>query len=106
MSRLVLLSALVSTIALADIAPAEPSPAAPPAEAAPAPAAEVAPAPPVEAAPAPAPMHPAGIEKAGPSGVIEGGWGYVFAAYGLSFGGLALYALSLALRRQKPGAPS
>lgn len=102
MSRFLLLSALVSAVALADIA----APAAPPAEAAPAPAAEVAPAPPVEAAPTPAPMHPAGIEKAGPSGIIEGGWGYVFAAYGLSFGGLALYALSLALRRQKPGAPS
>lgn len=54
-----------------------------------------------QAAPAPA-QHPQGIEKAGPSGVIEGGWGYVYASYAVALVGLALYALSLWTRR--PGA--
>lgn len=68
-------------------------------EAAPAPeAANANPAPPA----APAPQHPQGIEKAGPSGVIEGGWGYVYASYAVALVGLALYALSLFTRR--PGA--
>ncbi|MCC6335153.1 MAG: hypothetical protein IT380_14335 [Myxococcales bacterium] len=51
---------------------------------------------------APAPVHPAGIEKAVPSGVIEGGWGYVYAAYTVALAGLVFYALSLWTRR--PGA--
>lgn len=55
-----------------------------------------------EPAAAPAPQHPQGIEKAGPSGVIEGGWGYVYASYAVALVGLALYALSLWTRR--PGA--
>ncbi|MEW5738286.1 MAG: hypothetical protein AB1938_05135 [Myxococcota bacterium] len=50
----------------------------------------------------PAPKHPVGIEKAVPSGVIEGGWGYVYAAYTVALAGLLLYALSLWTRR--PGA--
>lgn len=32
------------------------------------------------------------------SGVIHGGWGYVWTAYGIFWAGLALYALSLILR--------
>lgn len=51
---------------------------------------------------APAPQHPQGIEKAMPSGVIEGGWSYVYAAYAVALLGLGLYALSLWTRR--PGA--
>ncbi|GMU58350.1 MAG: hypothetical protein AMXMBFR34_01130 [Myxococcaceae bacterium] len=51
---------------------------------------------------APASAHPAGIEKPVPSGVIEGGWGYVFAAYTVALASLVLYALSLWTRR--PGA--
>lgn len=98
MKRLVFLSTLLGTLALADVAPAEPAPAAQVATAEAPPAAE--------AAPAPTPMHPVGIEKAMPSGVIEGGWSYVFAAYGLAYVGLVVYALSLVLRRQKPGVPS
>lgn len=83
MKRLALLLALsLSSLALAED---------PPATAEPAPA------------PTPAPMHPQGIEKI-PVGVIEGGWGYVYACWGLALGGAALYALSLYLRR--PGAQS
>ena len=38
-------------------------------------------------------------------GMIEGGWGYVWAAYGISWGALTLYAISLVLRsRKKEGA--
>lgn len=77
MKRLALIAALgLATVSLADIA-------APP-------------------EPAPAPQHPQGIEKAIPVGKIEGGWGYVYACWGLALGGAALYALSLYLRR--PGA--
>ncbi len=36
------------------------------------------------------------------SGRIEGGWGYVWVAYAITWSALALYALSLWLRR--PGA--
>ncbi|QSQ26983.1 hypothetical protein JY651_19605 [Pyxidicoccus parkwayensis] len=36
------------------------------------------------------------------SGRIQGGWGYVWACYGITLGLLALYALSLWVRR--PGA--
>lgn len=50
----------------------------------------------------PNPQHPAGIEKAVPSGVISGGWGYVYAAYAVALAGLVLYAVSLWVRR--PGA--
>lgn len=72
---------LLSTAALADLAPPEPEPA-------------------VQPAPAPAPdmQHPEGIEKV-PMGVIQGGWEYVYAAYGVGLGGVLLYALSLFLRR-------
>ena len=55
-----------------------------------------------------APMHPQGIEKV-PTGVIEGGWAYVYAAYGAGLLGLLAYAASLFLRRSTqlppPGAP-
>ncbi len=39
------------------------------------------------------------------SGRIVGGWAYVWAAYGIAWGALALYALSLWLRRA-PSGPS
>ena len=76
--------------------------------------ADVAPPPPVEApAPSAAPAaieHPGGNDKApaAPMGVIEGGWAYVYAAYGAGLFGLLGYAVSLFLRRptqQPPGAP-
>ena len=35
------------------------------------------------------------------SGRIQGGWGYVWTSYGITWGALALYALSLWLRRPK-----
>ncbi len=35
------------------------------------------------------------------SGRIQGGWEYVWGAYGLTWGALVLYALSLWLRRPK-----
>ncbi|MEW6433682.1 MAG: hypothetical protein AB1730_19420 [Myxococcota bacterium] len=90
--------------ALANMPPPDPRPT----PAAVAPAENAAPTPVVAAqeeptpAPAPAPQHPQGIEKAVPSGVIEGGWGYVYASYAVALLGLALYALSLWTRR--PGA--
>ena len=34
------------------------------------------------------------------SGRIQGGWGYVWASYGLTWGGVVLYALTLWLRRK------
>lgn len=80
----------LSSAALADIAAEAPAP-------------EAALAPP----PAPAAVHPEGIEKV-PMGVIQGGWGYVYAAYGAGLLGLAVYAASLFLRRTEappPGAP-
>ena len=55
----------------------------------------------------PAPVHPEGIEKV-PMGVIEGGWAYVYAAYGAGVFGLIAYATSLFLRRSEappPGVP-
>lgn len=73
--------------------------------------ADVAPEKDVQAeAAAPAPQHPQGIEKApmGQMGVIEGGWAYVYAAYGAGLIGLLAYAASLFLRRSEappPGAP-
>jgi hypothetical protein len=40
------------------------------------------------------------------SGVVSGGWSYVWAGYGLTWITLALYALSLYLRRpQEPAGP-
>ncbi len=57
----------------------------------------------------PAASHPVGIEQAPPMGVIQGGWGYVYAAYGLGLLGLVTFAASLFLRRAEgpppPGAP-
>jgi hypothetical protein len=35
------------------------------------------------------------------SGRIQGGWGYVWASYGITWGAFALYSLSLWLRRPK-----
>ncbi len=32
---------------------------------------------------------------------IQGGWGYVWTSYGITWGALALYSLSLWLRRPK-----
>ena len=32
-------------------------------------------------------------------GRIQGGWGYIWSSYGIAWGSLALYALSLWLRR-------
>jgi hypothetical protein len=86
--RLAFVVSLWAGLALADIAPP------PPAE--PTPAATPTPAP----APAPA-VHPQGIEKAAPLGVIQGGWGYVYACYGLAIGGTILYAISLFTRRPR-----
>lgn len=62
--------------------------------------ADIAPMPPPEPAPAPA-VHPQGIEKAVPTGVIQGGWGYVYACYALAIGGTILYAVSLFTRRPR-----
>mgnify|MGYP001583593821 CR=1 FL=1 len=77
--------------------------------------ADVAPPPPAEptvAAPATpvAAEHPGGNDKApaAPMGVIEGGWAYVYAAWGAGVLGLIAYAASLFLRRSDappPGAP-
>ncbi|MBN1204505.1 MAG: hypothetical protein JXB05_06240 [Myxococcaceae bacterium] len=35
------------------------------------------------------------------SGRIQGGWGYVWVSYGITWGAFALYSLSLWLRRPK-----
>jgi len=35
------------------------------------------------------------------TGVLDGGWGYITAAYAVVWGGLVLYSLSLALRRRQ-----
>jgi hypothetical protein len=35
------------------------------------------------------------------SGRIQGGWGYVWVSYGIAWGSIALYSLSLWLRRPK-----
>jgi hypothetical protein len=35
------------------------------------------------------------------SGRIQGGWSYVWVSYGITWGALALYSLSLWLRRPK-----
>ena len=39
-------------------------------------------------------------------GRIVGGWDFVYAAYGVAWAGLALYALSLWVRRPRGAAPS
>jgi hypothetical protein len=51
-----------------------------------------------------APQHPQGIEKV-PMGVVSGGWGYVYASYGVALGGLLLYAVSLWTRRPSAQQP-
>lgn len=99
---------IVSMPALADIAPPEPPPAA---QVAPQPAAEHpggnANAPGMQ----PAVEHPGGNANAPgmqDMGRIEGGWGYVYAAWGAGVFGVLLYGLSLFLRRPEslpPGAP-
>lgn len=122
----------VSMPALANIAPPDRGPPAPepaaaqanaeaqPEAAAPAPEAVAAPAP----TPAPAAEHPGGNANAPgmkehpggnanapgmqPMGVIEGGWSYVYAAWGAGVLGVLLYGASLFLRRPEtppPGAP-
>ncbi|MFT3709309.1 MAG: hypothetical protein QM817_16845 [Archangium sp.] len=84
MKRFLFVAALWSGLAFADIAPVpQPQPAAPT-------------PPPVEM------KHPEGIEKV-PTGVIQGGWGYVYACYAVAFSGTILYALSLFLRRPRAG---
>ncbi|HYH95246.1 hypothetical protein [Hyalangium sp.] len=35
------------------------------------------------------------------SGRIQGGWGFVWVSYGITWGALALYSLSLWIRRPK-----
>ncbi|MDX2013926.1 MAG: hypothetical protein SFW67_27260 [Myxococcaceae bacterium] len=85
---------LLASAALADIARPPPAEAPPPVE---------QPAPPAEPVAAPAAKHPEGIEK-GSAGVIQGGWEYVYAAYGLGTAGVLAYAASLFVRRPKKSA--
>ena len=104
---------VVSMPALADIA--APELKVVPAVAAPAEAAPVAAPAPVVVPVAPAaPQHPGGNENAPgmkdmpPMGVIQGGWAYVYAAWGAGILGLVGYAASLFLRKSSdlpPGAP-
>lgn len=47
----------------------------------------------------PVPTHPQGVEKS--MGVIQGGWGYVYASYGAGLLGLVVYAASLFIRRSE-----
>ncbi len=70
---------ILSTASLADIVVPEPTPAP-------------------DVQPPPEMKHPEGIEKV-PMGVIQGGWGYVYASYGVGIAGLLMYAASLFLRR-------
>ncbi|MBL8911289.1 MAG: hypothetical protein JNM17_11410 [Archangium sp.] len=79
MKRFVFVAALWAGLAFADIAPVPPP------------------------APAPAAVHPEGIENV-PTGVIQGGWGYVYACYIVAIGGTIFYALSLFARRPR-GSP-
>lgn len=93
--RFFALAALLSLPVWGDVAP--PAPAQP---------AAVAP----EVVPAPRPLaaeHPGGNDQApaAPTGVIEGGWAYVYAAYGASLIGLIAYAASLFLRRSSDVPP-
>ncbi len=90
---------VAASLAFANIAPPqmpEPAPAPQPAVVEPAPPV-VEPAP----VPAPAPQHPMGIEKAVGSGVIQGGWEYVYACYALAVIGVLGYGASLFVRRPK-----
>lgn len=104
--RSIVFAFLIATTALADIGPPEPEtkpeaqPAIPAAPAAPPTAAAAEPTPMAEVAPA-APQHPVGIEKAMASGVIQGGWEYVYAAYGVGVFGVLAFAASLFVRRPK-----
>lgn len=77
---------VAASLAFADIAPPEKAPPEPAV---------------VEPAPAPAPQHPMGIEKAVGSGVIQGGWEYVYACYALAVIGVLGYGASLFVRRPK-----
>jgi hypothetical protein len=61
--------------------------------------ADEAPPPPMSPEMQQAMLHPEGIEKVG-IGVIEGGWSFVYAAYGVALAGVAFYAASLFLRRK------
>ncbi len=42
--------------------------------------------------------------EAGRVGRIQGGWGYVWSAYGIAWGGMALYGLTLWLRHKRQAA--
>jgi hypothetical protein len=101
------LALLGGRLALADIAPPPPSPVSAPADAGAADAGAELPdagaIATVVPAPAPPAVHPEGIERAAPTGVIEGGWGYVYACYVVTIGGSLAYALSLFLRRPRGG---
>lgn len=99
MNKLALVIALLSAgFAFADIAAPPPPQPEVKAEVQPAPP---APAQPTEvAAPTPAAQHPEGIEKV-QMGVIQGGWGYIYACYALAIGGCFLYGLSLYTRRPR-----
>ncbi|HEY0883523.1 MAG TPA: hypothetical protein VGD87_18450 [Archangium sp.] len=61
--------------------------------------------------PAPAAEHPGGNENAPgmqDMGVVQGGWGYVSAAWGAGVFGILLYGVSLFVRKADappPGAP-
>lgn len=83
MKRYVAVVALFSAVAFADLAPMAP-------DERPSPAAQMPTNPALE--------HPEGIENV-PMGVIQGGWGYVYAAYGVGLAGVLLYGLSLLIRR-------
>ncbi len=48
----------------------------------------------------PAAVHPEGIENVG-MGVVQGGWEYVYAAYGVGLLGVVLYAVSLVVRTKE-----
>jgi hypothetical protein len=51
-------------------------------------------------------QHPENLPTDVGSGVVEGGWGFVTAGYVLTIGSLALYALSLYLRRPQQLPPA
>ncbi|MDP1822025.1 MAG: hypothetical protein Q8L48_02240 [Archangium sp.] len=92
--RWLALIAVLSLPVLADVAPPPP--------------AEPTVAPVVAPLPAPvAPEHPGGNANApaAPMGVIEGGWAYVYAAWGAGIFGLIAYAASLFLRRSDAPPP-
>ena len=86
MKTLVAAALLFAGLALADL----PAPDQKPLEVVP----EAVPAPPVA-------KHPEGIEKAMGTGVIDGGWEYVYGAYSVGALGVLGFATSLFLRRPK-----